>query len=102
MNIADFNSNFPSFEKQFRAQEAEDIKGVKEVLKNIQITKLANSYPNVSWNNLQRQREDMMTDDACTHYLDKTNGLVYSWNFSDEEWIQHSEDYQKSLLKFFN
>jgi hypothetical protein len=102
MDIEEFNKNFPSFEKQYNTYKHKQAKLEKETLKNQQIIKLSNNFPNVSWENLQKQNKDLSTDDGCTHYIDTSTNEIYSWNFIDEEWIQHNINYQKSLFDLFN
>lgn len=102
MDIKEFNKNFPSYENQYNTYKHKQEKLLQETLVNQQITKLSNNYPNVSWENLQKQNEYLRTDDGCTHYIDTTTDEIYSWNFIDEEWTQHNADYQSALLDLFN
>lgn len=98
MNIDEFNKNFPSFEKQCKTLNEHQQKISQEILQNIQIAQLSNCFPDVSWNNLQKQNTNIMTNDMCIHYLDTTTNLIYSWNFYFENWYQKN---QKDLIKLF-
>lgn len=54
------------------------------------------NYPNLSFDDLIKQRLDIRTKDRCTHY--RYNDIIFSWENHDKKWIQHSKEYQNALL----
>lgn len=59
------------------------------------------SYPHISWEQIYRQTTDAFTDDGCTHYIDRVNNQIYSWNYCGKKWTQPPEQSKDCLLKLF-
>ncbi len=102
MDLNDFNSNFPSFAKQQKAEQK-----IKQAAKTQQETlirkaKFNEMHPNISFDNLQNQSDNYQTDDECIHYRHTVTGQIYSWNYFENEWKQHSGKYQESLRISFD
>ncbi len=95
MNIDNFNKNFPSWENEFKKQEDNNKK------EEIKIIKFTEKYPKLLFNDLKKQNNNYSTDDGCIHYLHQYNNQVYSYNFIDNEWMQHGKKYQQSLMDLF-
>lgn len=57
-------------------------------------------YPGLFFKDLQMQDVSYQTNDACTHFK-HPNNQIYSWSFPTEKWIQHDEEYQKSISFFW-
>lgn len=89
-----FNPDFFSLESKYNNKN-------KKVVLDLKKTKFDKSYPNLSFNDLQIQNEKYSTDDGCIHYKNITNNQIYSWNFIENEWEQHSVHYQNELMDLF-
>ena len=61
----------------------------------------AKQFPDLSFNNLQKQNNAMLTDDECTHYK-YIDGEIYSWNFCENIWEIHDKKYQNELFDLFD
>ncbi len=95
-DINEFNSNFPSFEKQFN-----QIKINKQIKCERELEHAFNEkYKNLSYDDLIHQNNNILTNDGCRHYY-HPNGNVYSYNYIKKEWMEHSLIYQSKLLKLF-
>lgn len=70
-------------------------------LLNENIIKIFNeTFYDLSFDDLKRQRNNILTDDSCIHYLHKNN-QIYSWNYNKKEWIQFDIKYQYKLFDLF-
>ena len=58
-------------------------------------------YPTLSFDDLQKQNDTYSTDDGCIHYKHKINNTIYSWNYIENKWKKHNENYQGSLQDLF-
>jgi hypothetical protein len=56
------------------------------------------NYPYLQFDELKKQKNTILTNDACCHFL-HPNNQIYSWNFVDKKWLQHNVKYQDSLIK---
>ena len=68
---------------------------------NEKIKKLFEKKYNFSFEKLKKQSENYLTDDGCIHYIDIQTNEIYSFNFIEDQWMQHDKNYQNSLLKNF-
>lgn len=77
---------FITFEEKFNKEQKikKKIEYEKELYKR---KSLFNSkYPNIIFENLKLQNNDIETDDNSTHYLDIKNNIIYSYDYDEEEW----------------
>ena len=63
MNLDEFNKNFPSFEKKYRKKQLEEQKIKKENDILIMKNKFNEIYKNIIFDNLQKQKNNYLTDD---------------------------------------
>lgn len=63
--------------------------------------KFTEQYPTLNFKDLQKQSNLYSTDDGCIHYKHLLTNKIYSWNFTEDEWEEHSVKYQSSLLDLF-
>ncbi len=89
MNIDAFNANFSSYEKTFLEQQQR-----QKLLENRKIdeqrqNKLLEQFPNISFNDLKKQKDNIITNDGCVHYKHNNTGEIYSWVFKSNknEWF---------------
>lgn len=92
-----FHADFPSYEKQVE-KELKNKKVEEDLVRKNMFEQM---YPNVNWNNLEIQGNNIFTRDGCIHYKDKLTNNIYSWYFN-RTWMQHSKEYQLGLLRLFN
>ncbi len=61
-------------------------------------------YSNIPFNRLQKQRENIRTDDSSVHYFDKETQTIFSYDFNRKFWYTHKENESsyKSYIKLFN
>lgn len=45
-------------------------------------------FPNLNFEDLQKQIEHIRTKDECTHYYHKYSKLLYSWNYMKNKWYE--------------
>ena len=102
MNKQFDHDSFPSWEKQYKLEQEQKQKLLKEKQLILLKESLSESYPDITWAQLQKQNDHTQTDDGCTHYKDTASGQIYSWNFIENKWMQHGEDYQDSLGDMFD
>ncbi len=50
-------------------------------------------FPNIKFENLIKQTTEIITKDACTHYLNKEFEDVYSYNYIRQAWTRNQYDY---------
>lgn len=61
-------------------------------------------YSNIPFKRLQKQKENVRTDDGAVHYFDKETQTIFSYNFGQKFWYSCKENDigYKSYLKLFN
>jgi hypothetical protein len=97
MNQENFNKQFPSWENEYKKlQNEKDEKETQFIM-----TEFWHAYPKVSFNDLKIQNDYESTDDGCIHYKNVINNQIYSWNYIENEWEEHSVDYQNELSDLF-
>jgi hypothetical protein len=99
--MEEFHKNFPSYEKEYYREEKQSIKEGEEYRKGL-FFPIVSWFRTISWDNLEKQSSDFMTDDGCIHYKDIFTNKIYSWHLSKKKWIVHSKKYQGSLLELFS
>lgn len=97
MDLEHFNNNFPSLENEFKNIQKQNALQQKLIIQSI----FSATYPDVEFDDLIKQPNDCLTDDGCTHYLDRNTNKIYSFNYIRNKWIEKSEMYQRELIKFF-
>jgi len=55
-----------------------------------------------SFDKLIKQCDEYATEDGCVHYLDGDKKEVYSFDFIENVWMQHSKEYQQRLMHLFD
>lgn len=58
-------------------------------------------FPEAKFGNLISNCSDLETDDDCEHYIDKTTGIIYSYDMSERKWIKVDERDKKQLMILF-
>lgn len=101
MNQEIFNDQFPSWEKEYNKLQNEKNKNKDEKEKQFRMTEFQKAYPKLSFNDLKIQNNNYSTDDGCVHYKNVINNQIYSWNFIENEWEEHSVNYQNELSDLF-
>ncbi len=94
-----FNDKFPSWEKEYNKLQNEKNKDEKE--KQFRMTEFLKAYPKVSFNDLKIQNNNILTDDGCIYYKNVINNQIYSWNYIENKWEEHSVKYQNELFDLF-
>ena len=59
------------------------------------------TFPNVLFNCLIEQKNNIMTDDGCIHFKNPITGTIYSFNYLKNKFIQpnkHSQTYLNEML----
>lgn len=61
-------------------------------------------YSNIPFNRLQKQKENVRTDDGAVHYFDKETETIFSYNFGQKFWYSRKlNDFSyNSYKKLFN
>jgi len=59
------------------------------------IAQFQSTYPDVSWDALQKQSSKLMTNDASIHFMDVNTKQIYSWNYHSNCWNICKSDYKK-------
>lgn len=44
----------------------------------------------------------MFKYEGCVHYKYIVTNDVYSWDFTESEWMQHDKEYKDSLMDLFD
>jgi len=101
MNQEIFNNQFPSWEKEYNKLQNEKKKNKDEKEKQFRMTEFQKAYPKLSFNDLKIQNDNYSIDDGCVHYKHVINNQIYSWNFIENEWEEHSVNYQNELSDLF-
>ena len=60
-------------------------------LQNLQQIELKKTFPDISFDDLQKQNSHLITNDNCCHYIHKITGNVYSWHNRDNSWLPLTE-----------
>jgi hypothetical protein len=97
-----FNDQFPSWEKEYNKLQNEKKKNKDEKEKQFRMTEFSKAYPKLSFNDLTIQNDNYSTDDECIHYINVINNHIYSWNYIENKWEEHSVNYQNELSDLFN
>lgn len=63
--------------------------------------KFSERFPNISFEVLQRQNDNIRTYDTWTHYKHKITNQIYSWNYGNNKWLQNHANFQTRFLKLF-
>lgn len=69
--------NLEQNNKQKEADEKHNIKIKNSFIKQ---------FPDLSFDDLQKQNNIYLTEDGCTHYKHKTTNQIFSWNIVHEIW----------------
>jgi len=85
-----FQENFPSWEKEYNKLQKEKNKNKDEKEKQFRMTEFSKAYPKLLFNDLKIQNNNYSTDDGCIHYKNILNNQIYSWNYIENEWEEHS------------
>lgn len=107
MNQENFNKQFPSWENKFNKLQFNkrfpscENKNKDEKEKQFRMTEFSKAYPKVSFNDLKIQNNYYSTDDGCIHYKNVINNQIYSWNYIENEWEEHSVNHQNELSDLF-
>jgi len=101
MNQENLNDKFPSWEKEYNTLQNEKKKNKDEKEKQFRMIEFSKAYPNMSFNNLKIQTNNYFTDDGCIHYKNVINNQIYSWNYIENEWEEHTVNYQNKLYYLF-
>jgi hypothetical protein len=65
------------------------------------MTEFLKAYPKLSINDLKIQNNNYLTNDGCIHYKNVINNQIYSWNYINNKWTEHSVNYQNKLSHLF-
>lgn len=63
------------------------------------IAQFHSTFPNVSWDALQKQNSKIMTNDASIHFMDVNTKQIYSWNYHSNSWKIYSDMYKSSICE---
>ena len=85
---------FPSWEKEFERQQNEKAENRRLFM----IQKFNETYPELNFGDLQKQRDGVFTNDRSTHYRHKITEQVYSWEYGNLYWYKS----QRPLTGLFN
>ncbi len=96
--MEEFHKNFPSFEREYQKEMQNQQQNKLIIMQN----NFNLMYPNISFSNLKKQNSNYLTNDGCTHFINPSTKEIYSWNFINNTWTQHNNNYQQNLLKLFN
>lgn len=66
-----------------------------------QIERFETQFSDISFSDLQSQKEHVRTDDNCRHYIHKETGTVYSWNYSEKTWKTNLFTNEDAIKKLF-
>jgi hypothetical protein len=105
MNIDAFNAAFPSFEKTFLEEEKIRKQNEKELEENKRRIKFMEQFPeNILFNDLKKQKDNIITNDGCVHYQHIYNGKIYSWMFrsNKNEWFIKDDMSDVTRAKLFS
>ncbi len=64
--------------------------------------KFNDSFPNILFESLIKQRYDLKSRDGYIHFIHNKTNEIYSWNDFNKEWLQYNDLQQKALLYLFN
>lgn len=90
----------------FWSQQSEEKQNTQKIEKEKKLIKeleklFKQYYPNIPFENLQKQNDIYSTDDGCIHYKNIKNNEIYSFDYDEGIWMQHYTNYQQSLLDLF-
>ena len=104
MNIDAFNAAFPSFEKTFLEEEKIRKQNEKEMEENKRRIKFIEQFPNISFNDLKKQNDNIITNDGCLHYKHIYTEKIYSWIFrsNKNEWFIKNDMSDVTRAKLFS
>lgn len=97
-NMDDFHAQFHKLQQERKREMIENAK-----LNQLRAT-FMKEWPTAQWANLQKQRDNISTDDNCTYWKDISNGSIYAWNAQLEtsQWRLLDENEAGEVVDLFS
>jgi hypothetical protein len=98
ISYANYEKYGPEYESEVEINERQTKFQKEKELDEMKRT-LADQFPSIDFNCLQKQTDKISTKDASIHYRHKAIGQIYSWNQIAREWrLSHNQKGLQTLL----
>jgi hypothetical protein len=82
----EINKDGLNFEQQYKIQQRKKQDDKEMIIKE----SFNKKYPELCFDDLQKQNSNYMTNDGCIHYKHNESNKIFSWNFIKNEWKENN------------